>query len=128
MNDLYETTNFRSGTSDNLECPCCGLGGLSVSVLIVLEDIRRHFNKPVTVNSGARCVRHNSDVGGMVNSQHVVQEGIAPPSQAADIVVQDTPSEDVFNYLKNTPYANLLGLGSYATFTHVDTRGWGARW
>ena len=45
-----------------------------------------------------------------------------------DIVVKDVSPTQVYLYLKNTAYSNLLGLGKYKEFTHVDTRGYAARW
>lgn len=46
----------------------------------VLEYIRLHFNKPVTINSGFRCKKLNTATGGSKKSQHMT-------GQAADIEI-----------------------------------------
>ena len=42
----------------------------------VLEPARERLGKPIVVNSGFRCPRHNSYVGGVAGSQHVRGEAI----------------------------------------------------
>lgn len=46
----------------------------------VLEKIRTHFNKPVSINSGFRCKKLNTATGGSKKSQHMT-------GQAADIEI-----------------------------------------
>ena len=48
----------------------------------VLEPAREKLGGPIIVNSGYRCERHNRDVGGVANSQHLRGE-------AADIRCAD---------------------------------------
>ena len=48
----------------------------------VLDPLREQLGKPIYVNSGYRCPRHNLKVGGAVNSQHLKGE-------AADIRCED---------------------------------------
>lgn len=48
----------------------------------VLDPARRKLGKPVFVNSGYRCEKHNAEVGGVKNSQHMKGE-------AADIHCED---------------------------------------
>ena len=102
----------------------CGCGCVSVEMspelIVVLEDVRTHFDKPVTVNSGYRCEAYNQLVGGAKKSQHV-------KGTAADIVVLGVSPQEVIKYLLET-YPDQHGIGRYKTFTHVDTRGWRARW
>ena len=47
----------------------------------VLDPVRAAFGKPIKVNSGYRCEKHNKEVGGAKNSQHVL-------GQAADIAAE----------------------------------------
>ena len=98
-------------------CACCGEVVVEPGLVDVLEDVRRHFGKPVTVQSGYRCAAHNADVGGATYSQHLY-------GKAADIVVKDTDPSEVQDYLRE----HAGGLGSYTSFTHVDVRGYTARW
>ena len=44
----------------------------------VLDPLRDEYGKPIYVNSGYRCEKHNEAVGGVPRSQHLV-------GQAADI-------------------------------------------
>lgn len=125
---MYQTQHFKANTEDKLACSCCGLGGLDIATLIVLEDVRRHFEgKAVSVISGARCVKHNAKEGGAKKSEHLATEEDHNVS-ACDIRVSGVKPSVVAAYLESTPFANLLGIGRYATFTHVDTRGYPARW
>lgn len=101
-------------------CRCgCSFDSISSELITVLEDVRRHFNAPVTINSGCRCATYNKKVGGVQNSQHV--QGIA-----ADIVVQDASPDAVASYLEARHPD--CGIGRYNTFTHIDVRGYAARW
>jgi uncharacterized protein YcbK (DUF882 family) len=85
-----------------------------------------HFDAPVTITSGPRCTKHNKSVGGAKNSEHRIIEG--EDVDAVDIQVKGHTPTEVYMYLKNLPYANLLGLGKYKTFVHMDPRGYAARW
>ena len=105
------------------KCKCgeCDSDTVDTELLTVLEDLREHFNVPVKINSSHRCPAHNAAVGGGDASQH--KQG-----RAADIVVVGTNASDVQSYLK-AKYPNTFGIGSYNTFTHIDTRTHGpARW
>ena len=48
----------------------------------VLDPAREKLGKPITVNSGFRCTKHNAVVGGVANSQHMRGE-------AADLSCED---------------------------------------
>ena len=52
----------------------------------VLDPLREKYGKPIVVNSGYRCQKHNLEVGGVVNSQHMKGE-------AADITA-GSPEEN----------------------------------
>lgn len=69
-----QTENYISKNSI-LECSCgCGLKPQN-SALWFLESLARQyhvlFNKDLVVSSGARCFRHNAEVGGVANSAHI---------------------------------------------------------
>lgn len=81
----------------------------------VLQKIRDHFGKPVTITSAYRTASHNKSVGGSSSSQHL--KGIA-----ADIKVQGVSCVLVALYamtLTNGVGAYYYG---YTDFVHVDTR------
>jgi uncharacterized protein YcbK (DUF882 family) len=89
-----------------------------------LQRLRDKLNVPIKINSGYRCELHNSLIGGSKNSQHL--KGLA-----SDIVVKDYTPEQVYNFVDKLQRLNMFklgGLGKYDTFTHLDIRGYIARW
>jgi uncharacterized protein YcbK (DUF882 family) len=113
--------NSKNFKEHELSCPCCGAFVPSVALLILLEDVRRHFNTMIKINSSTRCHKHNSEVGGGDKSQHLL-------GTAADIVVLNVESREVYDYLNTSAYQGIIGLSCYDTFVHVDVRGIRARW
>lgn len=91
-----------------------------LQVLDWLEDIRAHFGAPVAINSGYRCPVHNHLVGGAEHSLHL--EG-----QAADLMVKDVAPSLVYAYCDKL-IGDAGGVGKYSAFTHIDNRGYKARW
>lgn len=86
----------------------------------ILQKIRDHFGKAVTINSAFRTFSHNKKVGGSKNSQHLY-------GRAADIVVDGVAPSKVADYAE-TLMPNTGGIGRYSGFTHVDTRPNKSRW
>lgn len=109
-----------------MSCTCCREGGPTVGLLILLELVRTHFGRPVTISSLSRCEHHNRKERGSKNSRHLINKE-TNMSDAADITVAGVEPQLVYEFLLSLPYANLLGLGNYKTFTHMDLRGWPAR-
>lgn len=126
MMRMNQTNHFKHERGDTIECPCCYKGTLTPALLIVLEHLRAHYNAPVTITSGARCKKRNAEVGGSPRSEHLIdEEGMA---NAADIQVKGVRPNMVAKHLRELPYANLLGIGVYPSWVHVDVRGYPARW
>ena len=108
---------------DSNEFACkdgCGANQVESKLVEILEGVRTHFGKPVIVVSGRRCVKHNSKVGGASKSQHLL-------GTAADIKVKDVAPKMVADYLESQ-FPDSYGIGRYKTFTHIDVRGYKARW
>ena len=85
----------------------------------VLQKIRTHFGKPVTITSAYRTPPHNSREGGTTYSQHLY-------GRAADIKISGVTPKKVADYAET-----LLpegGIGIYNTFTHIDVRSVKSRW
>ena len=88
---------------------------LSQALVDILEAIRVHFGRPVTITSGYRTVSYNASLkNSSKKSQHC--NGLA-----ADIQVEGHTPLEVYNYT-----CSLLGdhggVGIYNTFVHVDVR------
>jgi uncharacterized protein YcbK (DUF882 family) len=92
---------------------------VDVTLIQILEELRRHFDTPITVTSGVRCKSHNSASGGSVFSKHL--EG-----KAADVLLKGVTPDRVYDYLVDR-YPGY-GFGKYETFTHIDSRSLKARW
>lgn len=101
-------------------CKCgCGFDTVDAVLIQYLEAVRNHFNCPVVVTSGCRCDSYNRSIGGSTNSQHV-------KGRAADIMVKDVEPLVVQEFVNGLVQHG--GVGSYSTFTHIDSRGYPARW
>ena len=107
-------------TRDEFACKCgCGFDTVDTELINILEQVRKHFGKPVIISSACRCPAHNGSVNGAAKSQHLY-------GRAADIVVMYEYPAEVANYLETL---NAPGIGRYDTFTHVDSRSSrNARW
>ncbi len=74
-----------------------------------LQAVRDIILKPIHITSGYRTPEHNQKVGGSVTSLHL--KGLA-----ADIVVDGMSPNELQEFL----FHWSGGMGSYATFTHLD--------
>ena len=88
-----------------------------------LQKIRGHFGKPITINSGYRCAKHNKNVGGASGSRHT-------KGQAADIKIAGVAPKEVAKYAESI---GVKGIGLYETskdgyFVHIDTRTYKSFW
>lgn len=90
------------------------------ALVALLERVREHFGKPVSVNSGYRSPSHNRRIGGARSSRHVM-------GLAADILV-DKGAVKPSAVHKHLETLDPGGLGRYNTFTHVDVQGKNRRW
>lgn len=74
-NGQWEWENF---TPEEIACRCCGelWKGDDMPVYFKhamhkLQDLRNKWGKPIVINSGHRCTKHNAEVGGATQSQHL---------------------------------------------------------
>lgn len=86
----------------------------------VLQKIRTHFGKAVSITSAYRTPTKNKAVGGTAYSQHLY-------GKAADIKVSGVSPKKVAEYVE-TILKNKGGIGIYSTFVHIDTRATKSRW
>lgn len=90
-------------------------------VTLILDKIRPLFdNRPMFITSWYRPPTINRAVGGVSNSRHILGDGV-------DFIVQGVNPLDV--YKKVSPWLGAAGgLGKSSQFTHIDARGYQARW
>ncbi len=93
---------------------------IDTDLVDILQAVRDHFGKAVTVTSAFRTASHNKAVGGAAYSQHLY-------GKAADIKVAGVTADAVADYLEAL-MPDCGGIGRYSTWTHVDVRKTKARW
>ena len=111
------SNNFTSNEFDCHGSGCCSSTLINPELVKYLQKIREHFNAPITITSGYRCLTHNSRVGGATGSRHT-------KGDAADIVVKGIAPREVARYAESI---GVKGIGLYETsadgfFVHIDTR------
>lgn len=93
---------------------------IDLDLVNILQKIRDHFGKAVTITSAFRTASHNKKVGGATYSQHLY-------GKAADIKVSGVAASVVADFVE-TLMPSTGGIGRYSTFTHVDVRKVKSRW
>lgn len=117
-NVLNKAKNVKNFKVREFRCKHCGKIKLDINLLVKLEELRKKTG-PLIINSGYRCSIHNRNVGGAANSQHV-------KGTAADVRGTRMSANNVYTHA-NRIFSNG-GVGKYKNFTHVDVRGYRARW
>lgn len=116
LNHIQISKNFNLS---EFQCKCgCGTVKVDRHLLEGLQGVRDRVGKAVRINSGYRCPKHDKAVGGTGSGQHTL-------GKAADIVVSGYTSKEI---AKIGEELGFNGIGTYATFTHLDTRPTKARW
>lgn len=93
---------------------------IDTDLVKILQKIRNHFGKSVTITSAYRTPGKNKAVGGTAYSQHLY-------GKAADIKVKGVAPKTVATYA-NKLLPKSGGIGTYKTFTHIDVRSTKSRW
>lgn len=93
---------------------------ISPDLVEVLQKIRDHFGKAVTINSAYRTPTHNKKEGGATHSQHLY-------GTAVDIRISGVTPKQVADYAEKL-LSGRGGIGIYSNFTHVDVREIKSRW
>lgn len=117
------STNFNSTEFDCHGSGCCSQTIINPQLVKYLQQIREHFNAPITITSAYRCTTHNRRIGGATGSRHT-------KGDAADIVVKGVSPREVAKYAESI---GIKGIGLYETsadgyFTHIDTRSTKSFW
>ena len=92
-----------------------------IRIARVMEEVRSRLgDRPIRVNSWYRDPATNRAVGGARYSRHLVGDAI-------DFVVIGVHAYTVYDRL-NSWWGSQGGLASSSIFTHIDSRGYYARW
>lgn len=89
-----------------------------------LQVIRDTVDIAFTPNSAYRCPKYNQIIGGVKTSQHL-------KGKAADISVRGVEPNEIANLVEHLMENDVItkgGVGRYNSFTHIDIRGYNARW
>ena len=93
-------------------CRCgCGFNAIDQNLVYILDDIREYIGKPISIESGCRCLNHNRAVGSKDSSAHV--EG-----KAVDIKCADSKYRYVLVAMLLAKGIKRIGIGN--TFVHAD--------
>lgn len=100
------------------------------ALMLLLQCIREHFGKAVTITSGYRTAAHNAAVGGAKSSQHLLGraadfwvEGVDVATVAAYVEALLPTHGGVGRYPKDAKHPNRK-----TGWVHVDTRANKSRW
>lgn len=99
---------------DQFKCKCgCKQNKISMELVQMLDTARHTAGIPFIISSGYRCIKHNNNVGGVNDSQHIY-------GNAVDIIWKD------YNQLYHMISAlinvgiNRIGINYQKKFIHVD--------
>ena len=108
------------------ECKCgqCSMpsdvqANINALVNNVLDPLREAYGKPIYVNSGYRCEKHNKAVGGVPKSQHKVGEAADISLRLTAYGLQDELMKLVRIIVAQGRFDQLI---LYPTFLHVSYR------
>ena len=94
-----------------------------VATAEVLDALRERLGAPIQINSAYRSPGYNRAIGGESQSWHM-------QFRACDITASGVSAARVADAVQKMRDQGMFrgGIGRYASFTHVDTRGVNANW
>src|SRR5579864_1093640 len=93
-------------------CPCCGANKIETEVIARIDTIRSSLGVPLHINSGYRCEKHNKEVGGAKDSQHLI-------GKAIDVSIANMTAAKKYEFL-SLALEHFNGIGVGNTFFHLD--------
>ena len=94
---------------------------MNPKLIDALQLLRTILERPIYINSGYRCDKHNKEVGGSSNSQHV-------KGNAADIRIKGLSIEQMYKLVRSFPVFKGIGIYPEQGFVHVDVRDKPSTW
>lgn len=97
-----------------------------IPTVMVLDELREYYGKPIYINSTYRSPEYNKAVGGKPNSLHVqfnaIDFTIADKADLEDLYKRLNMWDYSYNF-KFLPKYGSMGIGFYSNrFIHLDTR------
>lgn len=100
LSELTKSLTALNRGLDNTPPPFA-IENLRLLCVHVLQPIRDHFGKPMTIQSGYRSPNVNRAIGGSYNSQHMI-------GQAADIEIAGVSNADIWRFAQSLDYDQLI--------------------
>ena len=104
-------------TRDEFMCNCGGKyctgypAEMQEPVVRICDAARKHFGRPGYIISGLRDPKHNVEVGGVVNSQHMYGE-------AVDLMIDGIDADELLAFIQTLPHRYAYKINE--TNIHVD--------
>jgi zinc D-Ala-D-Ala carboxypeptidase len=111
---LVSDTAARRGITEQNNPPQDVVDSLRALTLTILQPLRDALGYPISVTSGYRCLRLNTEIKGAKNSQHIY-------GQAADIIDHTNGNEYLFKKIieLKLPFDQLINEFNYQ-WVHVS--------
>ncbi len=111
---LVSDTAARRGITEQNSPPQEVVDSLRALTINILQPLRDALGYPISVTSGYRCLRLNTEIKGAKNSQHIF-------GQAADIIDHKNGNEYLFNKIieLKLPFDQLINEFNYQ-WVHVS--------
>ena len=112
LKEFTKSSTAKKLNIDNSKVPEYVKNNIKELVYQVLQPLRDYIDKPITINSGYRCLKLNAAVGGVPTSQHV-------QGQAVDIKVDELSPFEIAQAVLDLhlPYDQLI---LYNDFVHIS--------
>jgi len=114
MGDLSKNFNRSEFSCKGDNC-CCHSAPVHPALIDGLQFIRDICLSPLIVLSGFRCKKHNTDVGGVMDSLHTL-------GMAADIMCKADSIGELVRLALGVDVFRNGGIGVYPTWIHLDVR------
>lgn len=117
--------HWKNFTPKEVSCKCCGeiwddkFGTVPplwfFEAMDTLQLLRTQWGKPLIINSGHRCKKHNAEVGGVSNSQHYTHI-------AFDLQCRDDEEQKKLAWIAENAGFRFIKLYPGRGFIHCDLR------
>jgi zinc D-Ala-D-Ala carboxypeptidase len=104
---------------EEFACPCCKVNKCGADLINALERVRVGYGKPLVINSGYRCMKHNVEIGGAARSKHL--EGIA-------VDIRAFSGAEKYELIRLGILFGFKGIGVANSFVHLDLRSEACVW